>query len=158
MSERWGALVAGLLLAILGCPAPPGDDGGLDADPIFPADVETAFTEARECRTSIDHDLRHFKVFTDALAQGPYANRDAPFPEGATVVKVEYADEGCTDVVGYTAMKKLAEGSDSNALDWHWQQTEADRRVLEDGSVQRCYTCHRTCEAPEGWEHTCAVP
>lgn len=159
---RFQSLLAAPLLALLAAACTPGGtpDAGVDAgpaaDPIFPADVEESFTEVRDCRSSIEHELHFVRVFADELAHDPYTTHDAGFPEGAVVVKVEYADEGCTDVIGYTAMKRLADGGSPDALDWHWQEAGADREVLGDGALLRCVGCHERCE--DGFEGTCTQP
>lgn len=142
-------LLAALPLSLaLGCPG---------AEPVFPADVEESFTEVRDCRTSIEHELHHIRVFVDEVAHDPYEQRDVLFPPGATVVKIEYEDDGCTELIGYTAMRKLAEGEGEDALGWHWQETDPDRVVLEDGALERCIRCHRACD-DEGHDSTCAEP
>lgn len=133
-----------------------GVDAGPPADPVFPADVAESFTEVRGCRSSIEHELRFIRVFVDELAHEPYTTHDAGFPEGAVVVKVEYADEGCSDVVGYTAMKRLADGGSPDALDWHWQEADGDGVVFADGPLLRCVGCHQRCEG--GFEATCTEP
>lgn len=86
-----------------------------------------------------------------------YTTRAAPFPDGAVIVKQEHADDTCTDVIGWTAMRREA-GFDPENGDWHWQNVELDRSVSEDGRVQRCQSCHAGCGiAPDGHDGTCSV-
>lgn len=154
-------LFSAVFLSLLtACPPPtPGDagpDGGPVAEAFFPDDVETAFTEVRDCRNSIEHDLVFIRVFADELAHDPYTTHDGGFPEGATVVKAEYADDGCTDLVGYTAMQKLVAGASPDALDWRWQEADANRRVSRDGALLQCIGCHERCEG--GYDGACTEP
>lgn len=154
-----------VILGIAGCAPATTTDAGVEdggaapaAAPLFPADVEEAFAEARDCRRSIDHDLSFVRVFADAPAHGPYTTRAEPFPVGATVVKVQYADEDCADVVGFVAMQKRATGEASDSGDWTWQRTSAEREVLEHGDVQGCVFCHSACNGAGGYDWTCTEP
>lgn len=149
-----------LLPLLVACVPGMGGDAGVDAgpvaDPFFVEDVEGTYTEVRDCRSSIEHELVFVRVFADELAHEPYMTHDGGFPEGAIVVKVEYSDDGCTDVAGYTAMKRLADGADPEALDWHWQEANENQKVFADGALLRCVGCHERCEG--GYEATCTEP
>lgn len=136
---------------------PSGVDAGSALSPFFSIDVEETFTEVRDCRQSIDHDLTFIRVFADAAALAPYASREEPFPAGALVVKVEYADDACADRSGFTAMQKRATGEDADAGDWRWQRATGDGEVTESGAPARCIACHRACgQPPGGYDWTCA--
>lgn len=145
----FAALVAG----VGGCngesPPPP---------PIFPADYAETFQEVRDCRLSADHDLSFVRVYADPVALESYTTRAAPFPAGSLLVKEEHGDETCTDVLGFTAMFREDPGWDPEGGDWHWQKLDADRAVTQDGKLQRCSSCHGLCEAPDGFDWTCAAP
>ncbi len=135
-------------------------DGGSEpppADPLFPADYAATFTEVRDCRTSADHDLTHVRVFADPVALDAYTTRGEPLPDGSLLVKEEHADETCTDLVGFAVMMR-EEGYDPDRGDWHWQKLDADRRVTQDGRLERCGGCHSLCEEPSGFDWTCAEP
>ena len=43
-------------LALTGCPEPPPD-----VEPLFPSSYQTDWTMVRDCRRSIEHDLRQSK-------------------------------------------------------------------------------------------------
>lgn len=150
---------------IAGCAPAATTDAGVHDDgvapvaaPLFPADVEEAFEEARDCRRSIDHDLSFVRVFADATAHGPYTTRAEPFPAGATLVKVQYADEECVDVVGFVAMQKRVTGEAPDSGDWIWQRASAERGVLEHGDLQSCVFCHSGCNVAGGYDWTCTEP
>lgn len=139
--RHWASL-AGLLL--LGCPPPP-------QDPIVPADYGS-WTEVRNCRRSPDHDLNYIRVVASPDAEAVYESRTGSFPEGAILLKLEYADPDCTDLAGMTAMERI-EG------DWVWQALSADRVVDLNESPGRCAACHETCGVPpDGYEGTCTAP
>jgi hypothetical protein len=128
-------------------------------EPIFPADFQSTYQEVRDCRRSGDHDLNHVRVLTAPDAKQAYQSREVPFPAGAIVLKVEYADPECTDVAGFTAMLKEPAGSAPTAGDWFWQRVDARREVLEEGQPARCVGCHRPCQAPAGgYDWTCTEP
>jgi len=134
---------------------------GEDPSPAFPADYAVTFDEVRDCRGSADHDLHNIRVLADALGAPAYLDRDAPFPEGAVILKEEYgfADATCEDeLVQWTVMTKLADGASPGTLDWAWQRVGADRGVISEDDP-RCVGCHQDCGvAPDGFAGTCAVP
>ena len=150
MKPAW-LLALGLLSCSEAKTEPPGPA------PIFPADFEASWQEARSCRFSHDHDLRSIRVFADAAAYTPYLDWTAPFPMGATLVKIEYEDADCQVVLGLTAMQKLPVGSDPPVRDWAWQKLDASRKVLSATDVpSRCIDCHEYhCREPYGWDWTC---
>jgi hypothetical protein len=147
----------GVLAAVglFGCPTP-------TVEPPFPADFETTWTEAREsCTLSHDHELTYIRVFADDAAVDPYTYQVEPYPVGARLLKVEYDDEDCTDIVDYVMMERLENGAAPADLDWRWLRYDADRRLVTDRRFEpeRCIDCH-TCHCgmlPYGWELTCSI-
>lgn len=159
-----GALLVGLSLSLLACGPAEEDETVVDADPIFPADLST-WSEARPCGFTHEHELRYIRVVVDEAAEAPYRelSPDYPYPVGATLVKLEYDDEECTDLVGYTAMEKQPEGYSDDGNDWRWQRVTVDREVTEDGELPTCIACHEhhctegLCGYPDcGFDLTCA--
>ena len=52
-------------------------------------------------------------------------------------------------------MRRLAEGSSPETLDWEWQDVDAARKVVS-ANDSRCIGCHTACgTAPGGYEGTC---
>lgn len=152
--------IAGCALVGAACSPPPGD-GGVDAgpiaDPVFPADFAQRYTEMRDCRGSHEHELRFIRVLVDDLALPVYSTFEGEYPPGATLVKLEYDDEECRTLVGYTAMHRLEPGSLPAGGDWQWQKLDESRKVLEDGAMVRCIDCHQFhCAPPNGYFLTCA--
>lgn len=139
--------------------------GSASIPPILPVDYAATYTQVRPCRSSTDHDLNHVTVFADPLALEPYMNRDNPFPEGAIVVKPQYSpnDKTCTgEIIQWTVMQKLADGSSFATDDWHWQRIDARKKVVMDDDVT-CINCHTDCGGPNspnniyGYEYTCSA-
>lgn len=159
-------LVSAILLAAA-CSSPATPEP--TPDPIWPEDWASTFQQVRPCRRSIDHDLVYVTIHADAKAKPSYELRDKPFPEGATVLKVEYDDDACTELRGYTVMQRRAPGYDPGGGDWHWQKADATRTVTIDGKsssppadpptkVDRCVKCHEACgQAPDGFDWTCSA-
>ena len=122
------------------------------ADPtLFPADYASTFTEVRTCRQSVDHDLHNIRILAAADAVTAYNDRVTAFPDGAVIVKEEYArtDTTCAGaIVELTAMQRAG-------TDWRWQRTSADLEpiAIEAGD---CSGCHAQC--PGGYAGTCATP
>lgn len=118
-----------------------------------------SYLEMRDCRHSHEHDLRYIRVFASASAQLPYAilNASAPYPVDAHIVKLEYDDADCQNVLGMTSMRKLERGRNPSGYDWNWQKLTAAGEVLEEGAPQRCLFCHKHhCAPPWGFDLTCA--
>ncbi len=134
-----------------------GCSGG--ADPAFPADYATTFTEVRDCRPSADHDLHLIRVLADPQALEPYRDRAEPFPEGAVVLKEEhdFGDVDCSQPpIGWTVMVKDSTATDSEG--WQWQRVDVNRKVTSENE-SRCFGCHHDCGVPpDGYLGTCAVP
>jgi hypothetical protein len=138
-------ITASLWLALGGCPPGPS------SAPVFPADYRTSYVEVRDCRRSPDHDLSYIRVLASPDAESVYRTRTGAFPEGAVVLKEEYGDPACSDLSGWSAMRR--EGGA-----WHWQDVAVDRVVVEDDGP-RCVACHASCGVPpDGYEGTCALP
>ena len=141
--------------------AGPKDAGPPDAgpQPVFAADFERTYSEQRNCRQSHEHELHYIRVMVSPDALAPYQalSPDMPYPEGATLVKLEYDDEECRDVVLYTAYRKLAFNANPPGNDWLWQRIGPEREVIEQGAPWRCINCHTYhCAPPYGYDLTCA--
>jgi hypothetical protein len=129
------------------------------ADPIFPADFASTFQEVRPCMRSGDHDLNHVRIVVNQTGHDAFVTRSGPFPEGTLIVKVEYADPTCSDLTGYTSMRRDAAGSSPEAGDWTWQRLDENRKVERTGNIPECVSCHATCGfPPDGHDWTCAIP
>lgn len=126
-------------------------------EPAFPDDYRTSYTMVRDCRRSIEHDLVFVRVWADPTAAETYLSRDGSLPDGSVIVKEEFDDEGCTDLIGFTVMQRQ-QGFAPASGDWRWQEVTADRTVVTDGVRAECFLCHEACEPPEGFDWTCAVP
>ncbi|MBA3500701.1 MAG: cytochrome P460 family protein [Myxococcota bacterium] len=146
-----------LSLALMAC----GGDGNSGPPPLFAENYATTYQQVRNCRNSLEHGLRRIRVVVDAAALTPYQDQVTPFPVGAVVLKVEYDDNDpmCTeDPIGFTVMKRLAEGTDPAMLDWAWQELDGDRKDIATPAM-RCVRCHEECIAPpDGYVGTCTQP
>jgi len=164
------ALSIALGVAVCGCDADDPDDrardggppdAGRDAglQPVFPTDVERTYTELRGCRESHEHELHFIRVLVSPSALEPYQalSPDTPYPVGATLVKLEYDDEDCAELVLYTAYRKLVKNANPAGGDWLWQRVSPEREVLDHGAPWRCINCHTYhCAPPYGYDLTCA--
>ncbi|HTM43786.1 MAG TPA: cytochrome P460 family protein [Polyangiaceae bacterium] len=160
--QRLDFAAAALVLAaaLLGCSG--GGEGG--APPVetidFPSNYRTAYTLMKDCATSGEHDLNNVRVYASSTAVGPFRTRSAPFPKGAVVIKEEHdiGDTNCADdPIQWTVMKKLATGSSSEKLDWHWQLIDASRHIVNEDAA-RCWGCHALCGVePDGFDGTCTM-
>jgi hypothetical protein len=138
-------------LIMLGC----GQEGSAPPAPLVPVGWRSSFAVVRDCRGSVDHDLAYVVVRASESAAAVYDHGPYPFALGAVVLKEQYADPGCTQLVGFTAMRKEEPGFAAALGDWRWQRLDADRAVIEDGAIARCASCHAasTCR-----DFACADP
>jgi hypothetical protein len=124
----------------------------------LPADYRTAYVQVRQCQNSIEHNLMDVvvRVRSDQVAlyeTGPY-----PFPQGSVVVKEEYrAQGGCTDLVGYTVMRKESAGYFPEGGDWQWFSLDSYGTVLKDGRQPACSHCH-ALPMCRGRDFVCSQP
>ncbi len=158
------AVVLSIGTACSPAPTPPAS-----IEPLWPADYAASYTQVRPCRRSIDHDLGYVTIHANPSSNEAYAKRDAPFPVGSTILKVEYDDEECTTLRGFTVMLREPAGYDPGFGDWHWQKADAARTVFLDGkrsmppanpptAIDRCARCHDDCgKAPDGFDGTCSA-
>jgi len=112
------------------------------SDTFLPKDYRMTYSEVRDCRRSVDHDLANIIVRTSQIASAAYRGGPYPFPVGSIVVKEEYADPDCRGLLGWTLMRKETAGYDPAFGDWRWQKLDRERRVVMDGKVERCRGCH----------------
>ena len=127
---------------------------------LFAANYAATYTQVRNCRRSLDHDLTFIRVLASADAFDAYSTRMSEFPPGSVVLKEQYSnsDMACAgEIETFTVMKKLPPGSSPATLDWEWQETDGDRKVVETNGTN-CIRCHTPCVAPDGYDRTCTVP
>jgi hypothetical protein len=155
MMPTLGRLVFALApLLVAGCPHDPPDP--LPGQPLLPADYLANYPVVRNCRASVEHDL-HFIVIR-ALAGTEQQYETGPFPRapGTLIIKEEFSDRGCTDLVGWTLMLKQPEGEAPNSGDWRWQRLDASKQVTDDLGL-RCAACHAAA-ACRARDFACAEP
>jgi hypothetical protein len=143
----------GLLLAapLAGC----FQDSTPQHSNFLPLDYPKGFPVVRTCRVVTDHDFAYEKVLANAVAADPYIGGSYPLPEGAVVVGEQHGDPSCSSLSGFFLMAKAQPGYDSAGGDWHWQRLDSNQRVLEDGHLQKCSSCHAQ---PPCTDHLCSPP
>ncbi len=127
-------------------------------DTILPMDYRSTYAQVRGCRRSVDHDLRHIMVLTNPIATEVYRNGPYPFPAGSMVVKEEYLDQSCRALAGWTLMRKEAAGYDPAFGDWRWQKVDRERKVVADGKIETCRSCHASQVSCRSRDFTCTDP
>jgi hypothetical protein len=108
----------------------------------LPLDYQASFQAVRTCRAVAGHGLGYQRVLANDVAQAPYTTGSYPLPAGAVVVAEQHAESSCTSLTGFYLMAKESPGYDTATADWHWQRLDANQRVLEDGRLQKCSSCH----------------
>lgn len=154
---RFGSALSLVFLALAAWGCGGDDDPGPPVEPFFDvATVKTAWPEVRDCRLSIEHDAVNITVYTDPASESAYVDGVYPFAEGTIIVKAEHDDSACTELLGFTAMRKLAPGAAPEVGDWEWQRMDAEGNVYESGSIMRCAVCHQSCA--EQSDYACTNP
>ena len=123
---------------------------------VLPDDYRTAFVEVRGCRSSSDHDLNNILVRVHANLKTIYESGPYPFPQGALVVKEEFRDLQCTDLIAYSVMRKEAANAQPANGDWTFLKLDPRRRVIQQNEP-RCTSCHAQV-ACRGRDRVCADP
>jgi hypothetical protein len=142
------------LLAVLlaGC----FEDSTPQHSDFLPFDYQHSFQTVRACRLVADHDFAYEKVLANALASAPYVGASYPLPAGSVVVGEQHGDPSCNSLTGYYLMAKEPPGYDPASADWHWQRLDTNQRVVEDGRLQKCSSCH--AKQPPCIDYLCAPP
>jgi len=122
---------------------------------ILPLD-RSSYVQVRSCRLNVQHGSKYIHVFANnSEAQQAYLAANCPLPQGSVIVAEESDKPDCSKITGYTLMFKDVPGYDPTADDWHWQQLDDQRGVLQDGRVQTCIECHSQCNLND---FTCSSP
>jgi len=121
----------------------------------LPLGYPTSFTQVRTCRAVADHGLAYERVFANDVAAGPYAAGLYPLPAGSVVAAEQHGDPSCTSLTGFYLMAKENPGYDPANHDWHWQRLDFNQRVLEDGRLTSCSSCHAQSSCND---YLCAPP
>ena len=122
---------------------------------ILLSDYQTTYVPVRSCRLAIGHGSSSIVVLASSAAESDYLLGTGPLPQGSVIVAVESDKADCSDLTGYTLMFKDVPGYDPTAGDWHWQQLDDQRDVLQDGRLQTCISCHTQCNRND---YTCSPP
>jgi hypothetical protein len=155
-------MIARACLAVLlltGCSSSTADPPAqpIVIPPVWAADFAKSYTQVRPCgmSPSPDHDFHYVTIWTDKASATLYQNRDPkqPLADGAVVLKPEYEDKKCTVLITMTAMRR-EKGFDAMHGDWHWQKADKTGTVVQDGKVERCFSCHGGATCPYDW--TCS--
>jgi hypothetical protein len=133
------AALAGLLAAglVAGC----FEDSTAQHSAFLPLDYQTSFPAVRTCRAVADHGLAYQRVLANGVAALPYTSGSYPLPAGSVVLAEQHGDPSCGSLNGFYLMAKEP-GYDATHGDWRWQRLDANQRVLEDGRLTKCSSCH----------------
>jgi hypothetical protein len=131
-------LLALLVLPMAGC----FQDSTQQHSTFLPLEYKSSFQPVRTCRSIANHELAYARVLADSVAADPYVGGVYPLPAGSVVVAEQHSDPSCNSLTGFYLMAKEKPGYDSTAGDWRWQRLDANQRVLEDGKLAKCSSCH----------------
>jgi hypothetical protein len=125
---------------------------------ILPLEYQKTYRPVRNCRPIgiPEHRAKYIRVLANSVeAQDAYIAANCPLPQGSVIVAEESDKPDCSKVSGYSLMFKDVPGYDLAGFDWHWQQLDDTRTILQDGHVQECITCHTSCTLND---LTCSPP
>ncbi len=153
-SSRWVLIAICLLLGAC------FQDSTPQVSTYLPLNYQPLFQTVRTCRllAAAPHNNSYQVVLANDVAYDPYTNADYPLPQGSVVVAEEHGgDSSCSSggVTGFYLMSKQQPGYDSAANDWRWQQLDANQRLLADGHLKTCSTCHANCAV---YDFLCSRP
>ena len=118
-----------------------------DTNAYFPETFASDYALITNCDKSGSHGGKYVKTYVTKDAEAAWKAKSYPFAESVVFVKVMHSDSKCSDISGYSAMKKIAAGSGGAAGDWDWQSLDADGQVTAEGQVAGCTGCHAGYEA-----------
>jgi hypothetical protein len=114
-------------------------DGTPQHSAFLPLNYQSTFQTMRTCRLDVSHDNHYEQIIANSIAGDPYTT---PPPAGSVVVAEEHGDSSCSSLRGYKLMAKENPGYDSAAGDWHWQELDVNQRIIKDGHLTKCSSCH----------------
>jgi hypothetical protein len=148
--RRWLCVL--LVMPLAGC----FQDSTPQHSDFLPLDYQKSFQVVRSaCRSVTGHDFAYEKVLANAVAADPYTSASYPLPAGSVVVGEQHDDPSCSSLTGFFLMAKEQPGYDRAGGDWHWQRLDLNQRVLEDGHLQNCSSCHAQ---PPCTDYLCSPP
>jgi len=143
--------LVGPCLLLAGC----FQDSTAQHSAFLPLDYQSSFQVVRACRAITSHDLAYQRVLANSVAADPYVSASYPLPAGGVVVAEQHGDSSCNSLTGFYLMAKEKPGYDNASGDWHWQRLDDNQRVLEDGRLQKCSSCHVQSPCTD---HLCSPP
>ncbi len=132
--------LAGLALPCLVCGC--FQDSTPQHSAFLPFDYQSKFQEVRSCRVVPSHGLGYQRVLANDVAAAPYTSGSYPLPTGSVVVAEQHVDASCMSLNGFYLMAKEKPGYDPTGGDWRWQELDLNQRVLQDGHLATCSSCH----------------
>ena len=87
------------------------------------------------------------RTFVNNIAYDAIVNKAGGYPDGAIIVKENYAPDG-KQLGAITVMKKT-KGFDPKNGDWFWAKYAPDGQVLAEGKVAGCIACHSRARGPD---------
>lgn len=118
-----------------------GASGGGAVNPDF-ADWASWTKKTPARLMSKSHSKMWVEIYTDGAASAPFDAKQGPYPEGARIVKAQYAAESGGDAKNLTVMKKMPAGYDPDNGDWYYGVLGADGSVMKEGKIEMCSMCH----------------
>jgi hypothetical protein len=144
--------LAGLALLLSGC----FQDSAPKHSDYLPLSYPEQFPSVRNCRLVPGHQNTYEKVRANSVAADPYTTGSYPLAQGSVVVAEQHGDDpSCGSLTGYYLIAKEQAGYYSAGGDWHWQRLDIGQRIVEDGRLQTCASCHAACA---GSDYLCSPP
>jgi hypothetical protein len=145
--------LAGAALLLCGC----FQDSARKHSDLLPLSYPAGFPTVRDCRLVVGHQNNYQKVLANSVAADAYISRSYPLPAGSVVVAEQHGgDPSCGSLGGYYLVAKEQPGYYSAGGDWHWQRLDVKQRILEDGRLETCASCHASCAAAS--DYLCSPP
>jgi hypothetical protein len=144
-------LFALFALLLAGC----FEDSTAQHSTFLPLDYQSSFQSVRTCRAIVDHELAYGRVLANNVAAASYIVGAYPLAAGSVVVAEQHNDPSCSSLTGFYLMAKEKPGYDSASADWRWQRLDANQRMLEDGKLAKCSSCHAK---PPCADYLCSPP
>lgn len=145
-----GCICAAVLIApIVGC-------ASWEPEVVFTENFRATYKKVASCKKSAHPQADYIETWMSPAGKATWdamavqlANQDTStvvFPEDTVFVKAQFEDSACEDLVNFTVMKKLKEGTATKYGDWKWQFVGDDGACFNCDAATDCSGCHSGCK------------
>ena len=148
------ALLSTTCLSVVGC-------ASWDDQVAAPENFRSSYISLHGCKESAHPAAEYVITYLSPNAQSVWdaysaGDTDVDFEPGTVSVKVQYSDDQCSDLTGYTVMEKTSADSSGALGGWRWQYLNESGECNDCDAGSACVSCHTPCMS--GPAYFCTQP